>query len=90
MIRIRSKKEGFRRCGIAHSMQWTEYPEGAFSADQIAKLKADPMLAVEIVVPDPPEPPEQAPDLGDEEPDATPPQVSGLSPQPSKRKGRKG
>lgn len=49
MIRIKSKKAGFRRCGVAHADQWTEYPDARFSADQVTTLKAEPMLSVEIV-----------------------------------------
>ena len=50
MIRIKSKKAGFRRCGIAHPAIWAEYPEGRFTAEELAELKAEPMLSVEIVV----------------------------------------
>jgi hypothetical protein len=46
-IRIKSQREGFRRCGIAHSTQWVEYPEGTFTEEQIKILKAEPMLWVE-------------------------------------------
>jgi hypothetical protein len=54
MIRIRSKKDGFRRCGIAHSEKPVDYPDDRFSKKQIAELKAEPMLFVEEL-PDPPE-----------------------------------
>lgn len=47
MIRIRSKKAGFRRCGIAHSAEWAEYPDDAFTGEQLATLEAEPMLQVE-------------------------------------------
>jgi hypothetical protein len=53
MIRIRSKREGFRRCGIAHSEAPKDYPDGKFSKDELARLKAEPMLFVEEL-PDPP------------------------------------
>ena len=49
MIRIKSKKEGFRRCGIAHPKTPTEYPDGRFSKEVLAVLKAEPMLVVEII-----------------------------------------
>ncbi len=52
MIRITSKKEGFRRCGVAHSQKPTEYPDGKFGKKELAALKAEPMLVVEIL-PDP-------------------------------------
>jgi hypothetical protein len=65
MLRIKSKREGFRRCGVAHSKQWTEYPEGRFTAAELARLKADPMLTVEIVTPsipsDPSDPSDRKP-----------------------------
>jgi len=53
MIRIRSKKEGFRRCGIAHSGAPKDYPDDKFTKEQLKVLKAEPMLFVEEV-PDPP------------------------------------
>lgn len=49
MIRITSKSEGFRRAGIAHSSVPTEYPDDAFTKDQLAQLKAEPMLVVEEI-----------------------------------------
>ncbi len=49
IIRIKSQREGFRRCGMAHSTQWVEYPEETFTEEQIKALKAEPMLWVEEV-----------------------------------------
>lgn len=49
MIRITSKREGFRRAGVAHPAAPTEYPDDAFSKEQLAALKAEPMLTVEQV-----------------------------------------
>ncbi len=49
MIRIKSKKDGFRRCGIAHPKEAVQYPNERFSAEELAILKAEPMLIVEIV-----------------------------------------
>jgi hypothetical protein len=49
MIKITSKKAGFRRCGIAHPKETASYPDGRFSAGELAILKAEPMLTVEIV-----------------------------------------
>jgi hypothetical protein len=54
MIRIISKKEGFRRCGIAFSGTPVDYPNDTFTAQQIAALEAEPMLVV-MEVPDDPE-----------------------------------
>jgi hypothetical protein len=48
MIRIRSKRAGFRRCGIAHSDQWTEHPDEKFTKKQLEILQAEPMLQVEV------------------------------------------
>jgi len=52
MLRIKSKRNNFRRCGVAHPDQWVEYPEGRFTAKEIAILKAEPMLQVEVTVPE--------------------------------------
>ena len=49
MIRIASKKEGFRRCGIAHSAKPTEYPNDRFTKKDLAALKADPTLIVDEI-----------------------------------------
>lgn len=49
MIRIRSKKDGFRRCGIAHQSTPTDYPADRFSKKELAALKAEPMLVVEEI-----------------------------------------
>lgn len=49
MIKIISKKDGFRRCGVAHTEAPTEYPDDAFSDDQLEILMGEPMLVVEVV-----------------------------------------
>jgi len=49
MIIIKSKIEGFRRCGTAHSKAPVEYPDDKFSKEEIASLEAEPMLVVEHV-----------------------------------------
>lgn len=46
-LRIAAKRDGFRRAGMAHSKTPTDYPAGFFTADQLAALKAEPMLTVE-------------------------------------------
>lgn len=48
MIIITAKKDGFRRCGVAHSAKPVEYQDDAFTPDQLAELQADPMLVVEL------------------------------------------
>lgn len=47
MIRITAKRPGFRRCGVAHPAAPTDYPDDHFSAEQLAMLRAEPMLTVE-------------------------------------------
>ena len=47
MIRIISKKEGFRRCGVAHPEKPTDYPDGRFSTKELKRLKNEPMLIVQ-------------------------------------------
>ena len=54
MIRIQSKQEGFRRCVIAHPEASTDYADDFFTKEQLARLKAEPMLIV-LEVPNPPE-----------------------------------
>jgi len=49
MIRIKSKRHLFRRCGIPHPKEWTEYPDGGFSKKKLKILRAEPMLTVEHV-----------------------------------------
>ena len=48
MIVIQSKRDGFRRCGIAHSKEPVEYPDGHFNSEKLSVLKNEPMLTVEI------------------------------------------
>lgn len=43
---IRSLRNGFRRCGVAHPAGWVEHPEGTFTEEQIETLKNEPMLIV--------------------------------------------
>ena len=45
-LRITAQNDGFRRCGIPHPAQPTDHPAGRFTEEQIAILKADPMLTV--------------------------------------------
>lgn len=48
MIEIISKRDGFRRCGVAHPKVSTSYPDGFFTARQIDELVAEPMLVVDM------------------------------------------
>jgi len=49
MIRIRSKAEGFRRCGVSHPSECKEYEDGRFTPEQLKILKDEPMLQVEEI-----------------------------------------
>jgi len=49
MFIIRSKNDGFRRCGIAHTKAGKEFADDFFTEDQLAALKADPMITVDYV-----------------------------------------
>lgn len=48
-LRITARAAGFRRAGAAHAATPTDWPAGAFSADEVAQLLAEPMLIVERV-----------------------------------------
>jgi hypothetical protein len=49
MIRITSKQHNFLRCRVAHPKGTTEYPDDAFTPEQLKILQAEPKLTVEIV-----------------------------------------
>lgn len=49
MIKITAKKDGFRRCGVAHPKEATLHPDKSFTAAQLEILKKEPMLVVEII-----------------------------------------
>ncbi|MCM0757353.1 HI1506-related protein [Sporomusa sphaeroides DSM 2875] len=62
-IRITSKKEGFRRCGIEHSCTPQTYSQDHFTPEQLAALRAEPMLIVDFLPdPEPDKAPEGKPD----------------------------
>ena len=48
-IEIISKREGFRRCGVPHSIQPTVYPDDRWTPEELQRLKEEPMLMVRIV-----------------------------------------
>lgn len=56
MIRISAKQEGFRRCGVAHTTAPVEYSDDQFTTEQLAWLRAEPMLVVEIIKNEPSRP----------------------------------
>ena len=45
-ITITSKRDGFRRCGVAHRDVPVTWPDGKFTAAEIAILKSEPQLVV--------------------------------------------
>jgi len=49
MIHIVSRTEGFRRCGVAHSVAPTDHPDDRFTADELERLREDPMLVVVVL-----------------------------------------
>lgn len=49
MIRITTKLDGFRRASMPH-FGVREYPDGTFTAEDLAALKAEPMLVVEEIL----------------------------------------
>lgn len=53
-IKIKSKKAGFRRAGMAHPAEWIEHPDGTFTDEQLAQIIAEAdlpngVLQVEII-----------------------------------------
>ncbi|MNN20940.1 hypothetical protein D3C81_1342450 [compost metagenome] len=44
---ITAKRNGFRRCGIAHSAEGCYFPDGYFTAEQLKALKDERMLVVQ-------------------------------------------
>ena len=50
MILIKSKKEGFRRCGLAHPAKEVLYSDDRFTAAELAILTAEPMLTWERII----------------------------------------
>lgn len=49
LILITAKRNGYRRCGMAHPDHAVEYPASRFTAAQLKILQADPGLVVQIV-----------------------------------------
>ncbi len=45
-ITITSKRDGFRRCGVAHRDVPVTWPDGSFTEEQLAILRAEPALVV--------------------------------------------
>ena len=49
MIRITSKRNGFRRCGMPHYREPVMYPDDRFTKEELEILKGEPMLTIEPV-----------------------------------------
>lgn len=49
VIRITAKQNGFRRCGVAHSTDATDYDVRRFSKEQLDILRGEAMLVVQDV-----------------------------------------
>ncbi|PIA66371.1 hypothetical protein CDR19_25120 [Ectopseudomonas toyotomiensis] len=49
IVRIKSKRDGYRRCGISHPRLATDHPAERFTESMLAKLQADPVLTVELI-----------------------------------------
>lgn len=45
-IQITARRDGFRRCGMAHSEKTQTYPDGHFTAEQLKELEGEPQLIV--------------------------------------------
>lgn len=76
MIRIRARRDGFRRCGVAHPAIPIEYPDDRWTAEELEMLQADPMLMVEVIA-------------GGAEAEPPSDEAIGEAPAPAPRKGRK-
>lgn len=49
IIRIKSQREGYRRCGAVHPKAATDYAADHFTAEELERLQADPVLAVMLL-----------------------------------------
>ena len=53
VVRISARRDGFRRCGVAHSKAPRDWPAGSFTADELEVLRAEPNLSVEDIPAEP-------------------------------------
>ncbi|MDO9625145.1 MAG: HI1506-related protein [Pseudomonas sp.] len=49
IIRIRSKRDGYHRCGVAHPKVATQHAAERFTKAELERLQADPVLTVELL-----------------------------------------
>ena len=48
-LRTRARPaQGFWRCGVHHGPEWTEFPAGTFTTEQLEALEAESMLQVDV------------------------------------------
>jgi hypothetical protein len=62
IVRITAKRAGFRRCGIAHPAQPVDHPADRFTAAELERLQAEPMLKVVVLDGEPGQPLAPLPD----------------------------
>lgn len=48
-IRITARRDGFRRCNMAHTKAPAEHPADRFTPEELERLLTEPMLTVELV-----------------------------------------
>ena len=89
IVRIKSKRDGYRRCGISHPRLATDHLAERFTESMLAKLQADPVLTVELIdgeLPGPAQVPaqESAGLSGGSEPGAADSNQVGAKPAPAK------
>ena len=46
MIFIQSRHDGFRRCGVAHTVKGREFPDDYFTGAQLKQLNEDPEITM--------------------------------------------
>jgi hypothetical protein len=49
IVRIKSARDGYRRCGVAHPRQPTDHQADRFTEAELERLQADPVLTVTLV-----------------------------------------
>jgi hypothetical protein len=50
IVTVKAKRaDGFWRCGVFHPAKPVQHPAGRFTAQEIARLKAEPLLEVTVL-----------------------------------------
>lgn len=49
IVRIKSARDGYRRCGVVHPRQATDHQADRFTEAELERLQADPVLTVTLV-----------------------------------------